>query len=89
MLTPGLANTPEKNLQTVRAARLCEKPDPRVNRAKVGMVVKYTAFRPKVSLMGEDTMGPNAIPRLKNERGKRARVVLMPNCLATASWPGA
>jgi hypothetical protein len=63
-LTPGLANILAKNLQIVRAARLRERPDPRVNSAKVGVVRRYTALRPKVSLNGDDKTGPNAMPRL-------------------------
>ena len=63
-LTPGLAKVPAKNLHMVRAVMFGENPAPMVNRAKIGMVVRYTALRPKVSDIGEETTGPNAIPRL-------------------------
>jgi hypothetical protein len=63
-LTPGLANIPAKNLQMVRPARLRDRPDPRVKSAKVGVVRRYTVFRPKVSLNGDEMTGPNAMPRL-------------------------
>ena len=63
-LTPGLANIPAKNLQMVMEATLCDRPAPRRNSAKVGVVRRYTAFRPNVSLSGDEMTGPNAMPRL-------------------------
>lgn len=63
-LTPGLANMPAKNRQMVRPVKVWDRPEPRVKSAKVGVVRRYTVFRPKVSLKGDEMTGPNAIPRL-------------------------
>lgn len=39
MLIPGLPKTPAKNLHITRAAMFWEKPEPSVNKAKIGTLV--------------------------------------------------
>jgi len=38
-LIPGLPNTPAKNRQMVNDAMLFERPEPSMNRAKIGVIV--------------------------------------------------
>lgn len=66
----GAAKAPAKNRQIVKLVTDCEKPAPRMKRAKMGVVTKMTTFRPAVSLKGLPISGPAAMPMLYMESGR-------------------
>lgn len=89
MVTPGLPATPTRKRQRQSTARLRAKPAPRMNRAITGTLMRYTGFRPKVSLHGPEMTGPKAKPRINSEYGTSAAVEEMPNSCMTALCPAA
>lgn len=66
----GAAKAPAKNRHTVKLVIDCDKPAPRMNSAKIGVVIRMTTFRPAVSLKGLPIRGPAAMPMLYIESGK-------------------
>ena len=89
LLMLGDANIPAKKRQTFRLAKPVEKLAPIRKTMNTGVVTTNTTFRPYRSDKGAPTIGPNANPRLYNDRGKTAAIELQWNEVTTASWAGA
>ena len=62
MLKLGAAKKPAKKRKMTKVAMFCAKPVPRINRAKMGRLMKTTGFLPKLSESGAAKGPPKARP---------------------------
>ena len=83
----GAAKKPAKKRQIMMVAMFWERAQPIVNRAASGRLTRYTIERPKVSLKGAASTGPNESPRQYIEIPSNDTVVETPNLSATSAVP--